>query len=120
MATLKIRRLLLVVVLAVLSAAGGGCRKSVPEAAPAAKGAPATLEILKGDRWLFTYIDGDGQFPVEAVFSCFAKINTGDFDLVKTYRAARADGFCRSFISTVYNRVFRILFPDDSWHEHFS
>ncbi len=28
----------------------------------AAKGAPATLEILKGDRWLFTYIDADGQF----------------------------------------------------------
>ncbi|HXI54954.1 MAG TPA: glutaredoxin family protein [Polyangia bacterium] len=40
----------------------GGCRKVVPEAAPVAKGAPATLEILKGDRWLFTYAEPDGQF----------------------------------------------------------
>lgn len=62
------------------------------------------------------FIDGDGQFPVEAVFSCFAKISTGDFDLVKTYRAARADGFYRSLISTIYNRVFRILFPE--YHGH--
>ena len=31
-------------------------------------------------------IDGDGQFPVEAIFSCFAKIKSDDFDLVKTYR----------------------------------
>jgi len=40
----------------------GGCRKSVPDAAPVAKGAPAALEILKGDRWLFTYVEPDGQF----------------------------------------------------------
>lgn len=62
------------------------------------------------------FIDGDGQFPVEAVFSCFAKISSDDFDLVKTYRVARGDGFYRALISTVYNRVFRFLFPDYRGH----
>jgi glutaredoxin len=38
------------------------CRKAVPDPAPVSKGAPATLEILKGDRWLFTYAEPDGQF----------------------------------------------------------
>ncbi|HEY2903839.1 MAG TPA: glutaredoxin family protein [Polyangia bacterium] len=52
----------LALVLIVVAAAGSGCRKVTPEAAPSAAGAPATLEILKGDRWLFTYVESDGQF----------------------------------------------------------
>ena len=56
-------------------------------------------------------IDGDGQFPVEAIFSCFAKIRSEDFDFIKTYRVVRADGLWRNLISSVYNWLFRVLFP---------
>ena len=58
------------------------------------------------------FIDGDGQFPVEAVFSCFAKIKSDDYDLVKTYRVQRGDSFYRKIISLAYNRLFCTLFPD--------
>jgi glycosyltransferase involved in cell wall biosynthesis len=56
-------------------------------------------------------IDGDGQFPVEAIFSCFAKIKSDEFDFVKTYRVDRQDGPYRTLISNVYNWLFHILFP---------
>ena len=56
-------------------------------------------------------IDGDGQFPVEAIFACFAKIKSEDLDFVKTYRIKRADGLYRNFISSIYNFLFRVLFP---------
>src|SRR4029077_11940987 len=59
-------------------------------------------------------IDGDGQFPVEAIFSCFAKIRSGDFDVVKTFRVERQDSFYRRFISTVYNLRFHLFFPGSS------
>jgi glycosyltransferase involved in cell wall biosynthesis len=55
-------------------------------------------------------IDGDGQFPVEAIFSCFAKIKSDDFDVVKTYRVQRQDGFYRTLISIVYNWLFHLFF----------
>ena len=55
-------------------------------------------------------IDGDGQFPMEAIFSCFAKIKSSDYDFVKTYRASRKDGIDRYIISKIYNLFFRILF----------
>ena len=55
-------------------------------------------------------IDGDGQFPVEAIFSCFAKIKSGDFDFIKTYRVRRQDGAYRTLISIVYNWLFHSLF----------
>jgi glycosyltransferase involved in cell wall biosynthesis len=55
-------------------------------------------------------IDGDGQFPVEAIFSCFAKIKSDDFDFVKTYRVRRQDGPYRTLISAVYNWLFHTLF----------
>jgi glycosyltransferase involved in cell wall biosynthesis len=59
-------------------------------------------------------IDGDGQFPVEAIFSCFAKIKSDDFDVVKTYRVQRQDSFYRRFISTVYNLLFHLFFRGSS------
>src|SRR5436309_4451010 len=55
-------------------------------------------------------IDGDGQFPVEAIFSCFAKIKSDDFDMVKTYRVERQDGFYRRLISIAYNWLFHLFF----------
>jgi glutaredoxin len=39
------------------------CRRSTPEAPPApAAGAPATIEVLKEGRWLFTYAEPKGTF----------------------------------------------------------
>ena len=40
----------------------GGCRKSAPPAPAAAPGAPATIEVLKDGRWLFTYAEPAGTF----------------------------------------------------------
>jgi glycosyltransferase involved in cell wall biosynthesis len=56
-------------------------------------------------------IDGDGQFPVEAIFSCFAKIKSGDYDFVKTYRVLRSDSMYRNVVSSIYNWLFCLLFP---------
>ena len=39
-----------------------GCRRSAPDAPVAARSAPTTLEVLKDGRWLFTYVEPNGQF----------------------------------------------------------
>jgi glutaredoxin len=38
------------------------CRRSAPEAPVPARTAPATLEVLKDGRWLFTYMEPNGSF----------------------------------------------------------
>ncbi len=40
----------------------GACRKAAPPAPPVAPGAPPTVEVLKGGRWLFTYAEPAGTF----------------------------------------------------------
>lgn len=55
-------------------------------------------------------IDGDGQFPVEAVIACLLKAEMEGLDLTKTYRVRRDDGFYRRTISYVYNGFFKLLF----------
>jgi glutaredoxin len=40
----------------------GGCRRSAPEAPPQPKAQPGVVEILKGGRWLFTYVEPAGTF----------------------------------------------------------
>jgi len=40
----------------------GACHRSVPEVAPSMTAAPATIEVLKGGRWLFTYAEPAGTF----------------------------------------------------------
>ena len=55
--------------------------------------------------------DGDGQVPIDDVGRLFELIMTGEFDLVKTYRTTRADGWRRILLSTGYNALFRTLFP---------
>lgn len=57
-------------------------------------------------------IDGDGQFPIDSIRQVYELIKTKNYDLVKTYRIKRLDGLYRRIISTVYNTVFRILFPN--------
>jgi hypothetical protein len=56
-------------------------------------------------------IDGDGQYPIESIETCFNAIKSGKYGLVKTYRVHRQDGFYRILISTCYNFIFSILFP---------
>jgi hypothetical protein len=41
-------------------------------------------------------IDGDEQFPTEAVVDCLLKAETEGLDLVKTYRVVRHDGLYRA------------------------
>lgn len=55
-------------------------------------------------------IDGDGQMPVSDIPIVYNIIKTGRYDLVKTFRAKRFDGFFRTLVSQVYNMVFRMLF----------
>ena len=45
-----------------IALAGPACRRAAPQAAPAAPGAPPTVEVLKGGRWLFTYAEPAGTF----------------------------------------------------------
>jgi glutaredoxin len=55
------RSIRLVCVAAILLAAG--CKRSAPEAPPApSAAAPATIEVLKEGRWLFTYAEPKGTF----------------------------------------------------------
>ena len=56
---------------------------------------------------------GDGQFPLESIFTCLTRIEMEDFDLVKTYRVVREDGPYRRLISAFYNHLFRMLFKTD-------
>ena len=49
------------VVLAVIGL-GDACRRSAPEAPPQPKSQPGVVEILKGGRWLFTYVEQNGDF----------------------------------------------------------
>jgi hypothetical protein len=55
-------------------------------------------------------LDGDGQMPVSDVVTVFNIINKGQYDLVKTYRQYRYDGFYRTLISKVYNILFTIIY----------
>ena len=68
------------------------------------------LKISKGK--YICIIDGDGQFPIESIQTCYEQIQTGEFDLVKTYRIKRFDGVYRRLISVIYNIVARVLFKN--------
>ncbi len=39
-----------------------GCRRSAPESPPQPKAQPGVVEVLKGGRWLFTYVEPAGTF----------------------------------------------------------
>lgn len=66
------------------------------------------LNAAQGD--YIGVIDGDGQFPVEAVIACLLKAEMEGLDLTKTYRVRRDDGIYRRTISYVYNGLFKLLF----------
>ena len=56
-------------------------------------------------------IDGDGQMPSGDVARVYQLMKENGLDLAKTYRTKRNDGSYRRFISTVYNVLFKIMFP---------
>jgi glycosyltransferase involved in cell wall biosynthesis len=60
---------------------------------------------------VISVIDGDGQMPHEDVIRTYNKLKDEGLDLVKTYRTERDDGSYRRFISSIYNIIFKILFP---------
>ena len=60
---------------------------------------------------VLSVIDGDGQMPYQDVLRTYKKLKDEGLDLVKTYRTERNDGFYRFCISTVYNLLFKFLFP---------
>ncbi len=56
-------------------------------------------------------IDGDGQMPMSDVIKVYRVLQVGKYDLVKTFRAQRHDGWYRWTISGIYNFLFRLLYP---------
>ncbi|MBI3637880.1 MAG: glycosyltransferase family 2 protein [Candidatus Rokubacteria bacterium] len=56
-------------------------------------------------------IDGDGQMRPEDIIAVYDVLRSGAYDLAKTYRKERRDGFRRLLISRVYNAVLKTLFP---------
>jgi len=57
------------------------------------------------------FVDGDGQMPANDLIRVYETLRAGNFDMVKTYRAARNDGLLRRANSIAYNAVYRVLFP---------
>ena len=67
------------------------------------------LEAARGRH--IAVIDGDGQMPMSDVMKVYRVLQVGKYDLVKTFRAQRQDGWYRRTISGFYNLLFRLLFP---------
>lgn len=62
-------------------------------------------------------IDGDGQMPSRDIVRLYRVMQTGEFDLVKTFRKTRMDGAYRKIVSEWYNFLFRLLFPHASFRD---
>ena len=58
-----------------------------------------------------SFIDGDGQMPVEDIKSVYDTLINDSLDIVLTYRVDRMDGRQRWFMSRVYNIIFNLMFP---------
>lgn len=55
-------------------------------------------------------LDGDGQMPASDIVAVYNIIKSEQFDVVKTYRSVRYDGWYRVILSKVYNILFNILY----------
>ena len=56
-------------------------------------------------------IDGDGQMPSSDIMNVYQALVHGKYDLVKTFRAIRMDGWWRRVMSKGYNRLFHMFYP---------
>lgn len=59
-------------------------------------------------------IDGDGQMPSSDIVKVYRVLQVAGYDLVKTFRAERFDGFYRIWLSRGYNLLFHMLFPNSA------
>lgn len=62
-------------------------------------------------------IDGDGQMPSGDIVRLYRVLMSGEFDLVKTFRKKRLDGWMRKIMSQWFNLLFRICFPSSSYRD---
>ena len=67
------------------------------------------LQAATGKR--LAVIDGDGQMPCADVIRVYNLMVEKGYDLVKTVRVKRGDGFYRILISRIYNFLFKVMFP---------
>jgi glycosyltransferase involved in cell wall biosynthesis len=67
------------------------------------------LELARGAS--LAIFDGDGQIVVEDLARGFHELRRRELDLIIARRVRRGDGFVRKTMSTVFNALFRLLFP---------
>jgi glycosyltransferase involved in cell wall biosynthesis len=68
------------------------------------------MGLEKSSGKFIAVIDGDGQMPVSDILVVYKIIKSGSFDLVKTYRNNRLDGWYRTILSKWYNRLFNLIY----------
>lgn len=66
------------------------------------------LEAARGKT--VAVIDGDGQMPPEDAYTVYQALCSGNFDMAKTYRIKRGDGWIRLLVSKIYNFFLKLLF----------
>ncbi len=66
------------------------------------------LGAARGD--FLVVIDGDGQNPVDDVLRAYERHRETGADLVIGRRVVRGDGIVRKLVSSVYNRLFALMF----------
>ena len=67
------------------------------------------LDACNGN--VLVVIDGDGQMPSSDIMNVYQALVHGKYDLVKTFRAIRMDGWWRRVMSKGYNRLFHMFYP---------
>lgn len=67
------------------------------------------LERAVGE--VIAFVDGDGQISPDSVSHVYRAYKNGLYDIVVAQRKERKDGKIRVGMSSVYNFIFRLLFP---------
>ncbi len=67
--------------------------------------------LRKATGKVIAIIDGDGQISPNDIIKLYKLWKRGNYDLCKTKRVSRGDGFYRKFISVMFNNIMFVLFP---------
>jgi len=73
------------------------------------------LDLCSGE--IVTLIDGDGQMDAADIGKAYQTLRREGCDMVTTYREQRLDSRFRNVQSTVYNLLFKMLFPGLGIHD---
>lgn len=73
--------------------------------------------LAKAKGTYVAFIDGDDQFKPELIAQVYKKIVAHDYDLVKTRRIRRDDGWFRKLISFCFNMGFTVFFGEHGFHD---